>query len=85
MIKSQSLVSRVLVEESSKLFDTLNNNTLTLALASTIRFIIRSTIVRDKFSKRVSTRFKILKIYYNLILNSLALLIKINAFKFYKS
>ena len=89
-IKSQSLilkilVSRIFIKELSKSLDTLNNNILILAFASTIRLITRLLIIRNKFLKRVSTRYKILKIYYNFILNLFILLIKINALKFYKS
>ena len=58
--------------------------TLTLIFASIIKLITRLLIIKDKFLKRVSTRYKILKTYYNFISNSLILLIKINAFNFYK-
>ena len=73
-------VPGTLAEELTKLFYTLNNNTLTLALTSTIRSITRLTIIKNKLSKEVSTRYKILKAYYNFILNLLILLIKINNF-----
>ena len=77
------------LKKSLKLLETLNNKTLILFIIfedSILdkKFIIRFIIIRESLKRELLRRYEILKAYYNLILNSLALLIKVNTFKLYK-